>query len=153
MHRCPMKLDGLPPGGPTRGLAQGSTRASASLLLAALERLGAELRTMTDSTGALGVGVLAALDRATAHPEQTLTPARGTLVRTATGVRLLGCDPALAVTGAGADSLATTAGADVWIQGYCRGPGRLEWAGGHAMGRPRLDVFVMGRCPYARRVE
>jgi hypothetical protein len=82
-----------------------------------------------------------------------MTRARGLLRNTAAGVRLTGCDPPIEVTGDGADSLATASGADVWLQGYCRGPGTLEWVGGHVIGRPRLDLFVMGWCPYARRLE
>lgn len=119
----------------------------------AIERVGSGSRSTGDSTGALGVAVLAALDRAVARPDQPRTPARGMLVRDASGVHLAGCTPPLEVTGAGADSLATAAGTDVWLQGYCRGVGRIEWIGGHRIGRPRVDLFVMGFCPYARRLE
>jgi len=118
-----------------------------------LERLGAAEGAPSDSAGALGVMTLAALDRASARPDQQRTPARGLLKRTAQGVRLTGCDPPIAVTGDGADSLATEAGTDVWMWGACRGPSTLEWIGGHVIGRPPLDLFVMGLCPYARKLE
>jgi hypothetical protein len=29
----------------------------------------------------------------------------------------------------------------------------MEWIGGHPLGRPRVDLFVMGFCPFARRLE
>ena len=120
---------------------------------AALERYGREAPAAGDSAGAVGLSVLAALDRAAAHPQQPLTPMRGTLVRDAAGVHVTGCTPPVAITGPGADSLATAAGADVWFQGHCGGPVRMEWVGGHAIGPPRIDLFVMGLCPYARRLE
>ena len=57
------------------------------------------------------------------------------------------------MTGPGADSLASAAGDEVWFQGFCRGAGSMEWIGGHVIGTPRVDLFVMGFCPYARRLE
>jgi len=119
---------------------------------AALERYGRSAGT-ADSTGAAGIAALAAIDRARSHPDQPLTAHRGRLIRDAHGVHLDLCDPPIEVTGAGADSLATADGADVWLQGRCRGPDRLEWVGGRVVGRPRVDLFVMGFCPYARRLE
>ena len=119
----------------------------------AVERLGATSGAMSDSIGQLGIATLAALDRALRHPDQPITRVRGTLQQTDSGIVLVACEPRVAVVGAGADSLARPHGADVWVQGYCRGADSLEWLGGHAMGRDRIDLFVMGLCPFAHRLE
>lgn len=119
----------------------------------ALARLGGTMHSAGDSVGALGLATLSGLDRALARPNQPKTPVRGSLVRDASGVHVAGCSPPLVVSGPGADSLASAAGSDVWLQGYCRGAGEIEWIGGHPIGKPRVDLFVMGFCPFARRLE
>ncbi len=120
---------------------------------AAVTRLGAASDAMSDSAGLLGIATLAAFDRSLRHPDQPITRVRGWLKQTGHGVQFVGCEPSVYVTGSGADSLASGPGADVWVQGYCRGADSLEWLGGHAMGRDRIDLFVMGNCPFAHRLE
>jgi len=119
----------------------------------ALVRYAASGRAADDSIGNLGIATLAALDRAHDAPDVPPTVAGGTLVRTARGVELRTWDRTVAISGPGADSLATKTGTPVWMQGLCRGRDRMEWFGGHALGGPRVDLFVMGFCPFARRLE
>lgn len=120
---------------------------------AAVAKFGASSGAMSDSGGRVGIATLAALDRALRRPDQPITRVRGWLKQTERGAELVGCEPTVHVTGPGADSLASGPGADVWVQGYCRGADSLEWLGGHAMGRDRIDLFVMGNCPFAHRLE
>ena len=124
-----------------------------ALWRAALEQLAAGGGAPGDSAGALGLTLLSALDRAAAHPVRMRTEASGRLVREKGRVWLKGCGAPLEVQGAGADSLASSEGAPVWLQGECRSSGSLTYGGGHALARPRIDLFVMSRCPFARRLE
>jgi hypothetical protein len=124
-----------------------------ALWRAALEKLAAGGGAAGDSAGALGMALLAAIDRAEAHPVRMRTEATGRLVREKGRAWLRGCAAPLEVTGAGADSLASAEGTPVWLQGECRGAESLEFRGAHALARPRIDLFVMGHCPFARRLE
>ena len=119
----------------------------------ALEHLAATGGASGDSAGAVGIALLASIDRAQAHPERMQTAAMGRLVREKGRVWLRACGAPLEVRGPGGDSLASKDGAQVWMQGTCRDSGGIDWVGGHALGRRRMDLFVMGRCPFARRLE
>lgn len=122
----------------------------------ALEGLATAGGAKGDSAGALGVSLLARIDRATAHPVRMRTEVTGRLVREAGRVWLIGpqgCGARLEVKGSGTDSMASAAGTPVWLQGECRSPGSLDFRGGHALARPQVDLFVMSHCPFARRLE
>ena len=124
-----------------------------ALWRAALERLAAGGGVSGDSAGALGMSLLGAIDRAAAHPVRVRTEVTGRLVHEKGRVWLRGCGAPLEVTGAGADSLASAEGAPVWLQGECQAGERIEFRGAHALARPRIDLFVMSHCPFARRLE
>jgi hypothetical protein len=124
-----------------------------ALWRAALEKLAAGGGASGDSAGALGMSLLAGIDRAEAHPVRMRTEVTGRLVREKGRLWLRSCGAPLEVTGAGADSLASTEGAPVWLQGECRSSESIEFRGGHTLAQPRIDLFVMGHCPFARRLE